>query len=287
VSTPLTLPEVAELLGVHYMTAYRYVRTGRLAATKSGTAWLVDPAAVEAFRRGEAEPAPRQTGGASLPRTAKRLEARLLAGDRAGALEVVDEALAGGATLSQVEVDLIATALRSIGARWHDGELSVGDEHRATVVAQHVLAVVSSRFARRGRRRGTVVIGAAPGDDHQIPVTIAADHLRAAGYEVVDFGVDTPPEAFAEAAAGASAPVAVVVGATMPDRLPAVRRVVRAVRAAAFAVPVLVGGAAIGSEQVARSLGADGWTGPDAPALVTSVEEAAAASPDDEDDAEG
>jgi len=168
-----------------------------------------------------------------------------------------------------------------------DGELSVGDEHRGTVVAQHVLAVVSSRFARRGRRRGTVVIGAAPGDDHQIPVTIAADHLRAAGYEVVDFGVDTPPEAFAEAAAGASAPVAVVVGATMPDRLPAVRRVVRAVRAAAFAVPVLVGGAAIGSEQVARSLGADGWTGPDAPALVTSVEEAAAASPDDEDDAEG
>lgn len=280
-STPLTLPEVAELLGVHYMTAYRYVRTGRLAATKSGSTWMVDPAAVEAFRSGETEPATRQTGGASLPRTAKRLEARLLAGDRAGALEVVDEALAGGATLSQVEVDLIATALRSIGTRWHEGELSVGDEHRATVVAQHVLAVVSSRFARRGRRRGTVVIGAAPGDDHQIPVTIAADHLRAAGYEVVDFGVDTPPEAFAEAAAS-STPVAVVVGATMPDRLPAVRRVVRAVRAAAFAVPVLVGGAAIGSEQVARSLGADGWTGPDAPALVTSVDEVGSPSEDDD-----
>lgn len=280
-STPLTLPEVAELLGVHYMTAYRYVRTGRLAATKSGSTWLVEPAAVEAFRSGETEPAPRQAGGASLPRTAKRLEARLLAGDRAGALEVVDEALAGGATLSQIEVDLIATALRSIGTRWHEGELSVGDEHRATVVAQHVLAVVSSRFARRGRRRGTVVIGAAPGDDHQIPVTIAADHLRAAGYEVVDFGVDTPPEAFAEAAAS-STPVAVVVGATMPDRLPAVRRVVRAVRAAAFAVPVLVGGAAIDSEQVARSLGADGWTGPDAPALVTSVEEVGTRSEDDD-----
>ena len=28
----LTLQEAADLLGVHYMTAYRYVRTGRLPA---------------------------------------------------------------------------------------------------------------------------------------------------------------------------------------------------------------------------------------------------------------
>ena len=33
----LTLPEVAEKLGVHYMTAYRYVRTGRLPAKRSGS----------------------------------------------------------------------------------------------------------------------------------------------------------------------------------------------------------------------------------------------------------
>ena len=33
---PFTLPEVAEKLGVHYMTAYRYVRTGRLPARTRG-----------------------------------------------------------------------------------------------------------------------------------------------------------------------------------------------------------------------------------------------------------
>lgn len=273
----LGLPEVAELLGVHYMTAYRYVRTGRLPATKSGSTWMVERAAVDRLLEGDAPAADDDTPPPSLARTAQRLEARMLAGDRAGALEVVDEALGGGATLSQVEVGVIAAALASIGQRWHDGELTVGDEHRATVVAQHVLAVVSSRFNRRGRRRGTVVIGAAPGEDHQIPVTIAADHLRAAGFDVIDFGVDTPPEAFAEAAAG-SEPIAVVVGATMPTRLPAIRKVVRSVRAAALAVPVLVGGAAIGSDQAARALGADGWTGPDAPALVVAVEQVASGS---------
>ena len=37
----LTLQEAADLLGVHYMTAYRYVRTGRLPGTRVGAHWHV------------------------------------------------------------------------------------------------------------------------------------------------------------------------------------------------------------------------------------------------------
>ena len=33
---PLTLQEVADLLGVHYMTVYRYVRLGLLEAEQGG-----------------------------------------------------------------------------------------------------------------------------------------------------------------------------------------------------------------------------------------------------------
>jgi len=39
---PMTLQEAAERLGVHYMTAYRYVRTGKLPAEKVGVHWMVD-----------------------------------------------------------------------------------------------------------------------------------------------------------------------------------------------------------------------------------------------------
>jgi excisionase family DNA binding protein len=42
----LGLREAADRLGVHYMTAYRYVRTGRLPATRIGAQWWVDPDAV-------------------------------------------------------------------------------------------------------------------------------------------------------------------------------------------------------------------------------------------------
>lgn len=277
---PLGLHDVADRLGVHYMTVYRYVRTGRLEATKAGSTWTVDAAALDAFTSPRAVVATpsaarrstaRSTAGPTGPARVARLDARLVAGDRRGALDLVDAALAGGATWSEVELDLLAAALHSIGERWAAGELSVGDEHRATVVAQQLLAVLGTRFTRRGRRRGTVVLGAAPGDAHQLPVAIVADHLRAAGFEVVDFGADTPVECFAEAAAS-EAPLAVAVGATTADRRPAVRRVVRAVHAAAPGVPVLVGGAAIADADAAERLGADGWTGPDARAVVAAVE---------------
>ena len=39
----LNLKQVARALDVHYMTAYRYVRQGRLPAVRSGNVWLVDP----------------------------------------------------------------------------------------------------------------------------------------------------------------------------------------------------------------------------------------------------
>ena len=43
----MTLHEAAELLGVHYMTAYRYVRLGLLQAAKRGGAWRVSREDIE------------------------------------------------------------------------------------------------------------------------------------------------------------------------------------------------------------------------------------------------
>ena len=89
-STVLTLQEAADQLGVHYMTAYRYVRHGLLEAEKHGGTWQVSEEAVERFRSGDGAPV---TRGDRAP-WAKRLEARLVAGDAAGSWGVVEAALA-------------------------------------------------------------------------------------------------------------------------------------------------------------------------------------------------
>ena len=61
--TDLTLEAAAARLGVHYMTAYRYVRLGQLQAVKVGGTWRVRKSDVDAFRG-----APRSGGGTDVAR---------------------------------------------------------------------------------------------------------------------------------------------------------------------------------------------------------------------------
>ena len=265
IARSLTLQQAADRLGVHYMTAYRYVRTGRLPAFKVGVQWRVnedDLAPVKSGRRG--------AGSRSRRWTVDQVADRLVAGDEPGVWALVEAALASGAEPAGIHVDLLAPALRSIGDHWASGELSVADEHRASVVAQRIVSRLGPMFARRGRRRGTVVLGAPPGDLHSLPSAMVADELRAARFEVVDLGANTPAESFAGAARDAVRLVAVLVGASVPDK--AIADVIGAVRGVAPGVPVLVGGAAVAGEEAAVALGADGWSGLDARHAVAVVE---------------
>ena len=123
----ITLQEAADRLGVHYMTAYRYVRTGRLAARRDGVQWVVDPAEVARLRS-----APRPARGRVRAEGPDKLAARLVAGDEAGAWTVVEAALTSGVEPADHYQDILVPALRSVGDGWEEGTLAVGDEHRAT-----------------------------------------------------------------------------------------------------------------------------------------------------------
>jgi excisionase family DNA binding protein len=264
---PLTLPQVADKLGLHYMTVYRYVRTGRLPAKRVRGAWQVDPADlahVERSRQGT-----RATGKAP---SRARLEARLVASDEAGAWDVLEEALASGMEPDQVLLELVGPALRSIGTLWEQGRLSVADEHRASSVAARLISRLGARFARRGHRRGTVILAAAPGDLHGFPVSIAANLLRWRGFDVVELGADTPSDALAETAVGEPDLVAVGIACTAGGSPQAARRAIAALRKSVPNVPVLIGGAAVADAAHARRLGADVFTGRLADEVVRSVE---------------
>jgi excisionase family DNA binding protein len=271
----ITLGEAAERLGVHYMTAYRYVRTGRLPATRDGVQWMVDPRDVAEMA---APTRPRRARGGARAARPTALAARMVAGDEAGAWSVVEAALASGTDPADVHLDILVPALETIGDSWESGTLSVADEHRATTVAQRLIGRLGPRFARRGRKRGAVVLGAPPGELHSLPTAIVGDLLRGAGFEVLDIGANAPAESFAETARAANRLVAVGIAATTPGRETALRSVVRALRQAGISAPVLVGGAAITGEDHATRLGADGWSGFDGRSVVAAVERAAAPS---------
>jgi excisionase family DNA binding protein len=255
------LKEAAEQLGVHYMTAYKYVRSGRLPARKLGNEWHVDPADLAAIRSSSA-PAPRRRAGAPRAVHRERLEGRLVEGDEGGAWGVVESAMASGATPSEVLTELLSPSLRSIGQRWADGHLSIADEHRASAVALRLIARMGPRFARPGRRRGVVVLGSTAGDRHSLPTAIMSDLLRGAGLEVVDLGADCPAESFVDAVQRADGACAVGLCVTAPEAVEGVVEVIGGIRAAGVDTPVVLGGGAIADAAVAQRLGGDHWAGP-------------------------
>jgi len=249
----LTLHEVAEQLGIHYMTAYRYVRTGRLPAHKQGPTWMVSPADLEAFTTASAEAPPRRgTGRAAYPR---RLEDRLIHGDEAGAWTVIDGALGTSLSPEQIYTDVLAPAMASIGDRWSRRELEIEDEHLATSIALRLIGRLGPRFSRRGRKRGTVVLGAPAGDAHGIPVLMVGDLLRSRGFDVIDLGANTPPAAFARAVSAANDVVAVGLCATCPDNDEAVADAVAAL-VETTSVPLVLGGNGVTDATVSALPGA-------------------------------
>jgi MerR family transcriptional regulator, light-induced transcriptional regulator len=270
---PISLQEAASRLGVHYMTAYRYVRTGRLPARRDGAQWFVDPRDLDRMQRQDhARPGGRR---AKADRTAI-LTARMTAGDEAGAWRVIDDALASGMDPAGVYLGLLAPVLRGVGAGWAAGTVTIAEEHRASAVALRLIGRLGPQFARRGRKRGIVIIGAPAGDQHSLPGAIVADLLRGEGFEVIDLGANTPDSSFAETAQDATRLVAVVIGVTAPGCDNAVQSIVQALRRSGSTVPVLIGGAAINAAEHALRLGADAWTGPDGQSVITAVNAAAA-----------
>jgi excisionase family DNA binding protein len=259
---PVSLREAAQLLAVHYMTAYRYVRVGRLDATYCGGRWWVEREVLDRFAAELAKVVAQPTRRRRASGVWQRLERRLVAGDEAGAWAIVETALVGGMPPKLVVLSVLAPALRSVGDGWESGRLSVMDEHRASAVAGRLIGRLGPRFSRPGRTSGTVVLAGAPGDPHSLPAAMVRDVLRGDGYQVIDLGANTPTASVVEAIAGADRDgvmLAAGLSVSADGHATAVRRTIRAIRAAAPDVPVFVGGPAVPSRTVARDLGGDDW----------------------------
>jgi excisionase family DNA binding protein len=255
----LSLQEAADRLGVHYMTAYRYVRLGRLAGQHADGRWTVRVRDVDAFLRTAAQSTRRsRRGKPEWAQYRNRIRARLLAGDDIAAWTIVEQALAAGAEPGQVYVDVLAPVLRDIGLRWERGRLTVDDEHRVTAAARRVIGRLSANFVRRGRSRGTVLLGSAPADHHELPVTMLADMLRGAGFTVIDLGANVPVDGFLHVVAE-TACIAVGISAATDAAVDEAEAVVRALHAANPTLPVFVGGPAVPNRALATNIGADGW----------------------------
>jgi methanogenic corrinoid protein MtbC1 len=235
----MQLRDAAETLGVHYQTAYGWVRQGTLAARKTPRGYEVSEGAVLdlAARRAAGIGPPDRLQVRDWAAQADRLFAALAAGDEALAQRDFDR-LAAGTPVTGLCDQVIAPALRRVGLAWAAGELSIAQEHRATVICARLVAARARQ--PQGRPRGVAVTTTPPGEHHALPALMAAACLREDRWQVHDLGADLPTAELIRFAAEVGAGL-VVLSSTAADAVRAGAREAREIRAALPGVRVLAG----------------------------------------------
>ncbi|AAB91221.1 corrinoid protein [Archaeoglobus fulgidus] len=182
------------------------------------------------------------------------------------ALADLDEAKTVELTKKRVEsgedpftiLEDVRKATDIIGKRFEEGRYFVSDLIMAGEILKQVMEILRPLLGeKKAESKGKVVIGTVEGDVHDIGKNIVIALLEAEGFEVVDIGVDQPPEAFVEAA-NQHNPDVVGLSGLLTEAIESMKRTVEALRKAGYKGKIIIGGGRT-SEEAKEYTGADDW----------------------------
>ena len=175
------------------------------------------------------------------------------------AVEVTQAALAAGVDPQDLVRGQMIVAMDEDGRRFENNEYFVPELLIAARAMKGSLELLRPLLAERGIEPvGRVVIGTVKGDLHDIGKGLVASMLEGGGFEVIDLGVDIPPEKFVAQAKESGAGI-IAVSALLTTTMTGMKAVVDAVREAGLEeqCKVMVCGAPV-TQQYADSIGAAG-----------------------------
>ncbi|MDI9642821.1 MAG: corrinoid protein [Archaeoglobaceae archaeon] len=154
----------------------------------------------------------------------------------------------------------IRKATEIIGKRFEEGRYFVSDLIMAGEILKQVMELLKPLLGdKKAESRGKVVIGSVEGDVHDIGKNIVIALLEAEGFEVVDLGVDQPPQAFVDAIKQYN-PQIVGLSGLLTEAIESMKRTIDAIKEAGLRdrVKIIVGGGRT-SEEVKNYTQADEW----------------------------
>jgi len=169
------------------------------------------------------------------------------------------ELLNTGFDVKQIVTDVLAPAMRVVGEMYERGEYFIADLIASAEAFKQVFDnVLKPRLSSSAASKGVVaVFGTVRGDIHELGKNIAKALFEAEGFEVIDLGVDVPPERFAEVVESRKARV-VGLSALMTTTMVEQARVIEELKRRGLRERVIVvaGGAPV-TEDWVRKIGAD------------------------------
>ena len=189
----------------------------------------------------------------------KGLYDETLVGNAPAVLELTNQGIADGMNPETLLFEALIPSLEEVGARFERGDFFVPEMLIAGRAMAGALEVLRPLLAATGAETvGKFLMGTVKGDVHDIGKNLVNIMLEGAGFEVIDLGVQVPPEKFVEAI-NEHKPDIVGFSAFLTTTMPMFKANINALEKAGIRdqVIVMVGGAPV-TQEYADAVGADG-----------------------------
>ena len=192
----------------------------------------------------------------------KHLAALIVNGQSREAEACTKELLCQGVTPEAIVSEAFMPGMYEVGRRFDQKECFITDMLMSARAAKLGYAVLREWLgAAVTVCKYKAVIGTVQGDLHDIGKNLVAMAMRSVGVEVIDLGVDVPPQQFVGAVQAGPQVALVAISALLTTTLPAMAETVAQLKRcpAANRIRIMVGGAPV-TEAKARAMGADVYT---------------------------
>ena len=175
--------------------------------------------------------------------------------------EMLNEVMADGGSQAQSAMDACQKGMDIVGQRFESGEYFVGDliyagELMTTAVGMLKDALVTGDGSSGSKTK--MLLCTVKDDLHDIGKNIVRSMLEAAGFEVIDLGIDVPAEKVVETVKAENLKIVALSG-VLTLAIDSMKKTVDALKAAGLSdVKVIIGGAPV-SEEAMKITGADEW----------------------------
>lgn len=192
----------------------------------------------------------------------------VLNGDNKTIKDKVQTALDAGVAPGVILNDGMVAAMAEVGRLFEIGEYYVPEMLISARAMQTALSILKPLLVSSDVKPvAKVAIGTVKGDLHDIGKNLVAMMLEGAAFEIVDLGVDVPPEKFVQAVQEKGVEI-IALSALLTTTMANMKATIDALSSAGLRanVKVIVGGAPL-TTSYAKEIGADGYA-PDASRAV-------------------
>lgn len=181
--------------------------------------------------------------------------------DEPKALALVDGIVTESPESAGEAIKAIQAGMNEVGQRYQDHDYFLAEMIFAAEVVRQAMPKLTAVMAVDERKSlGRVVLGTVKGDVHDIGKNLVAVMMTAAGFEVVDLGIDVTPERFVRAIKEQK-PLIVGLSGLLTLSVDSMVETVNAIREAGVRdqVKVIIGGNPV-TDHIHGVVGSDAWT---------------------------